>query len=198
MFDGAMFVLSIPDYSKAKSSYDNVSVVIAYQDIVFVTEEAHVDILRHSEKNVRFTISGQGECVSSTGISGIAAISGTIDAPISEITVGGGEQITKWEDVGLPSGFPELPLPIDLLIRGNVMGMTGVTIYYKDAGQAAYDQVIDILTGAFGSGFDTTQGSDKTSWAFMTNDYIIAVEYSPNGVEVHNGVTYKLLVGIVY
>jgi hypothetical protein len=198
MFDGAMFALSIPDYSKAKSSYDNVSVVIACQDIIFATEEAHVDFLRHGEKNVRFTVGGQGECVSSTGITGMAAMSGTIDAPISEITVDGGEQITQWSDVGLPSGFPELPLPIDLLMKGNVMGMTGVGIYYKDAGKAAYDRVIDVLTAAFGSGFDATQGSDKTSWAFMAGDYIIAVEYSPNGVYSSDGVTYNLLVSIVY
>jgi hypothetical protein len=198
MFDGVMFVLSIPEYSKAKSSYDNVSVVIAYQEIVFATEDAHVDILNHGEKSVRFTIGGMGECVTVTGITGNATLSGTINAPINEITVGEGNQITKWADVGLPAGFPELPLPIDLLVKGEIMGLTGVNLYYKDAGKADYDRVINILSAAFGNGFDATQGSDKTSWAFMAGDYIIAVEYSPNGADVYNGVPYNLLVGIVY
>lgn len=196
MVRGSEFVLDVPDYSKGKTSYDNVSIVVATSAITFASENAHVDIISHTADRIKLSISGIGECFDiANAIRATGSIGGILDAPITTYSTNVKYNVANWAEVGLPGSFPALPTPIDL-VAYLTEPMRVISMYYKSATQSNFDNVNNILTKAFGSGMEINEDG-TTSVVYFDMDYMVTVQYAPQGVSVE-GNSYQLLVGVIY
>lgn len=196
MINGSEFVLEVPNYSKGKTSYDDVTIVVANSTIMFTSKSAHIDIISHTDERIKLSVSGTGDCFDlTTATQTTGSIGGILDAAVTTFSTGTKYNVTNWSDVGLPSSFPALPTPIDL-VAGMTSPLRVISLYYKNATQTNYDNVNNILAGAFGEGSDISEGGDPTMF-YWADEYMITVQYAPNGISVE-GSTYQLMVGVIY
>ena len=130
------------------------------------------------------TVTGTGQVFAGAGLVN-ASITGKVHLP-TILTILTLQNVTQWSDVGLTSAVPQMPLPIDVLMKINIEGVNAraAEMGYKNKTEADYDAVKKLLTDA---GFtpmmaEVTDGNtgDKEI-AYMKGDNFAYVAYYPQG-----------------
>ena len=130
------------------------------------------------------TITGTGQVLAGTEFTN-ASITGKVYLP-NVLTVSEAENVTQWRDVGLSAAMPQMPLPIDKMLKFNLEGTNclAVELGYKEKTEADYNAVKNLLNG---TGFqpvapEATDGSiGVKEIAYWKDDNYAVIAYYPQG-----------------
>lgn len=146
------------------------------------------------------SITGSGQALSITeGTTRTASITGKVYIP-NFIGVSETQNVGKWSDVGMGNSIPEMPLPIDHLLKLSFSGIeAGVAgLAYKNKAEADYDSAKLILENA---GYtvveqEVTDDEGNKSTGYKKEDNFVVVIYSPKGGKniLGDGEDYKLVI----
>lgn len=109
------FMADIPEFS-GSGEYTGMA---AYYSLNAVGnfEFANFIIATSDKGGYDVTITGTGQIYAGTGLSN-ASITGKVYLP-NVLTVSEAENVTQWSDVGLSAAMPQMPLPIDKMLKLN-------------------------------------------------------------------------------
>lgn len=94
------------------------------------------------------TVTGTGQVLTGTEFAN-ASITGKVYLP-NVLTVSRAENVTQWSDTDLSAAMPQMPLPIDKMVKMNLEGTNcrAAELGYKEKTEADYNAVKNLLTGA--------------------------------------------------
>lgn len=180
---------------------ENATCTFAYISAEAIYQFEPICVFEISDKGgYEVSITGSGQAISMTdGTTSIASITGKIYIP-TFIEASETQNVGKWSDVGMGNSIPEMPLPIDQLVKLSFSGMeAGIAgLAYKNKAESDYNSVKSILEKA---GYtvveqEVTDGEGNKSVGYEKGDNLVAVTYSPKGGEniLGDGEDYKLVI----
>lgn len=183
---------------------ENATCTFAYISAEAIYQFEPICVFEISDKGgYEVSITGSGQAISMTdGTTSIASITGKIYIP-TFIEASETQNVGKWSDVGMGNSIPEMPLPIDQLVKLSFSGMeAGIAgLAYKNKAESDYNSVKSTLEKA---GYtvveqEVTDGEGNKSVGYKKGDNLVAVTYSPKGGEniLGDGEDYNKLVIIV-
>lgn len=180
---------------------ENATCTFAYISAEAIYQFEPICVFEISDKGgYEVSITGSGQAISMTdGTTSIASITGKIYIP-TFIEASETQNVGKWSDVGMGNSIPEMPLPIDQLVKLSFSGMeAGIAgLAYKNKAESDYNSVKSTLEKA---GYtvveqEVTDGEGNKSVGYKKRDNLVAVTYSPKGGEniLGDGEDYKLVI----
>lgn len=180
---------------------ENTTCTFTYISAEAIYQFEPVCVFKISDKGgYEVSITGSGQAISMTdGTTSIASITGKIYIP-TFIEASETQNVGKWSDVGMGNSIPEMPLPIDQLVKLSFSGMeAGIAgLAYKNKAESDYNSVKSTLEKA---GYtvveqEVTDGEGNKSVGYKKGDNLVAVTYSPKGGEniLGDGEDYKLVI----
>lgn len=180
---------------------ENATCTFAYISAEAIYQFEPICVFEISDKGgYEVSITGSGQAISMTdGTTSIASITGKIYIP-TFIEASETQNVGKWSDVGMGNSIPEMPLPIDQLVKLSFSGMeAGIAgLAYKNKAESDYNSVKSTLEKA---GYtvveqEVTDGEGNKSVGYKKGDNLVAVTYSPKGGEniLGDGEDYKLVI----
>lgn len=176
------FMADIPEFS-GPGEYTGMA---AYYSLNAVGnfESANFTIATSDKGGYDVTITGTGQIYAGTGLSN-ASITGKVYLP-NVLTVSEAENVTQWSDVGLSAAMPQMPLPIDKMLKLNFEGTNALAVVlgYREKTETDYNAVKTLLAGA---GFEpvapeATDGSTGVKEiAYRKDDNYAVIAYYPQG-----------------
>ncbi|WP_291528012.1 carboxypeptidase-like regulatory domain-containing protein [Bacteroides sp. UBA939] len=164
------------EYTGIAVYYSNDNAVI-FEDMTFVFETS-------DKGGYDVTVTGTGQMFSGTGEMINASITGKVYLPAVIVMVEM-RNVGSWSDVGMSSSIPEMPVPIDYLIKVDYQGINAklASLGYKNKTDEDYDSVKSVLDKA---GYEivtqeTTSGSGGKAIAYRKDDNYFIIEYNPQG-----------------
>lgn len=146
------------------------------------------------------SITGSGISMDmTTGETKNAAIAGKVYIPIF-IESTEARNVSKWSDVGMGTSIPEMPLPIDNLIKMNFLGMDAAVagLAYKDKAESDYNAAKAIVEKA---GYtiieqEVTDEDGNKIVSYQKDDNLVMITFAPKGGENIMGdeEDYKLII----
>lgn len=190
---------SVENYAGAGK--ENTTCTFAYIAVEAIYQFEPVCVFDISDKGgYEVSITGSGQAISITdGTTQIASITGKIYIP-TFIEASETQNVGKWSDVGMGNSIPEMPLPIDHLVKLSFSGIkAGVAgLAYKNKAETDYNSVKSTLEKA---GYtvieqEVTDSEGNKSAGYIKGDNLVAVTYSPKGGEniLGDGEDYKLVI----
>lgn len=111
-------------------------------------ENANFIIAASGNGGYDVTVTGTGQAYVGTGLTN-ASITGKVYLP-NVLTLSRAENVTQWSDAGLSAVMPQMPLPIDKMLKIALEGtnVRAVELGYREKTEADYNAVKNLLTGA--------------------------------------------------
>lgn len=180
---------------------ENATCTFAYISAEAIYQFEPICVFEISDKGgYEVSITGSGQAISMTdGTTSIASITGKIYIP-TFIEASETQNVGKWSDVGMGNSIPEMPLPIDQLVKLSFSGMeAGIAgLAYKNKAESDYNSVKSTLEKASYTVVEqeVTDGEGNKSVGYKKGDNLVAVTYSPKGGEniLGDGEDYKLVI----
>lgn len=164
-----------------------------FENAVFVFEDS-------DKGRTMASITGTGISLNlATGESLSATITGKVYIP-TFIEMVQTRNVGKWSDVGTSAALPEMPLPIDELVKMDFRGINALVagLGYKDKTESDYTNVKSVLEKA---GYtmvehEVTDSDGSKGVYYKKEDNFVAATYYPNGGEniAGDGEGYKLVI----
>lgn len=176
------FMADIPEFS-GPGEYTGMA---AYYSLNAVGnfEFANFIIATSDKGGYDVTITGTGQIYAGTGLSN-ASITGKVYLP-NTLTISRMQNVTQWSDVGLSAAMPQMPLPIDKMLKLNFEGTNALAVVlgYREKTETDYNAVKTLLAGA---GFEpvTPEATDGSTGvkeiAYRKDDNYAVIVYYPQG-----------------
>lgn len=176
------FMANIPEFSgpgeyTGLAAYYSLNAVGNFEFATFI-------IATSDKGGYDITITGTGEVYAGTGLSN-ASITGKVYLP-NVLSVSRMQNVTQWSDVGLSAAMPQMPLPIDKMLKINLEGTNTLTVElgYKEKTEADYNAIKNLLSGA---GFEAVapEAVDGSTGgkeiAYRKDDSYAFIAYYPQG-----------------
>lgn len=176
------FVATIQEFSGA-GEYTG---MVAYYTLNTMGSFENVNFLIESSDKGGYdvTISGTGQVFDGTGLIN-ASITGKVHLPVV-LTISTSQNVTKWSDTGFTGAVPQMPLPIDVMMKFSIDGTDAraAEMGYKGKTETDYNAVKSLLTDA---GFNliesevTDSSTGEKEVAYKKGDNYAFVVYYPKG-----------------
>lgn len=176
------FMANIPEFS-GPGEYTGLAAYYS-PNAVGNFEFANFIIATSDKGGYDITITGTGEVYAGTELSN-ASITGKVYLP-NVLTVSRMQNVTQWNDVGLSAAMPQMPLPIDKMLKINLEGTNtlAVELGYKEKTEADYNAIKNLLSGA---GFEAVApeavdgSTGGKEMAYRKDDNYVLIAYYPQG-----------------
>lgn len=111
-------------------------------------ENANFIIAASDKGGYDVTVTGTGQVITGVEFAN-ASITGKVYLP-NVLTLSRAENVTQWSDAGLSAVMPQMPLPIDKMVKMTLEGtnVRAVELGYREKTEADYNAVKNLLTGA--------------------------------------------------